>query len=77
MKNVKDKIIVVRDENVILDCDVAELYGVSTKEINQAVKNDPEKFPQGFVFQTTKDEKNEVVKIFDHLGKLKQKLRLN
>ena len=71
MKNVKDKIIVVRDENVILDCDVAELYGVSTKEINQAVKNNPEKFPQGFVFQTTKDEKNEVVKIFDHLGKLK------
>lgn len=54
-----------------MDCDVASLYGVPTKEINQAVRNNPEKFPKGYIFQTTDDEKSEVVKKFDHLGKLK------
>ena len=43
--DVESKIITLRNQQVILDCDVAELYGVETKEINQAVKNNPEKFP--------------------------------
>ena len=67
-KNVEDKIVILRDIRVILDADVAELYGVETKEINQAVKNNPEKFPEGYVLVTTKAEKEEVVKNFDHLG---------
>jgi phage regulator Rha-like protein len=50
---------------------VAELYGVETKEINQAVRNNPEKFPVGYVFQLENQEKTEVVKIFDHLQKLR------
>lgn len=41
-----------------MDCDVAELYGVETKEINQAVKNNPEKFPKGYVFQLDVQEIN-------------------
>jgi DNA polymerase II small subunit/DNA polymerase delta subunit B len=69
--NVEDKIVVIRNQNVILDCDVADLYGVATKEINQAVRNNPEKFPEGYVFELQSAEKQEVVKIFDHLASLK------
>ncbi len=71
MKEVENKILVLRNQRVILDCDVATLYGVSTKEINQAVKNNPEKFPSGYIFQVDAAEKKEVVKNFDHLAKLK------
>jgi phage regulator Rha-like protein len=71
MNDVENKIVIVRNERVILDCDVATLYGVTTKEINQAVRNNPEKFPKGYIFQTTIEEKKEVVKNFDHLEKLK------
>lgn len=67
MKDVENKILVLRNQRVILDCDVATLYGVSTKEINQAVKNNPEKFPSGYIFQVDATEKKEVVKNFDHL----------
>jgi hypothetical protein len=42
---VENRIITLRNQQVILDSDVAELYGVQTKEINQAVRNNPEKFP--------------------------------
>lgn len=56
---------------MILDSDVADLYGVKTKEVNQAVKNNPDKFPLGYVFELNDEEKNEVVKNFDHLQKLK------
>lgn len=68
---IENKIIEIRNQRVILDFDVAELYGVQTKEINQAVKNNPEKFPAGYVFEINSDEKNKVVKIFDHLHKIK------
>ncbi|MHB1646971.1 MAG: ORF6N domain-containing protein [bacterium] len=71
LETVQDKIIDVRREKVILDSDVAALYGVETKEINQAVSNNPDKFPKGYIFKLTKNEKQEVVKNFDHLGKLK------
>ena len=53
---VENKIITLRDQQVILDSDVAELYGVQTKEINQAVRNNPEKFPQGYIFQLENQE---------------------
>lgn len=48
---VKDKIVTIGEQSVILDFNVAELYGVKTKEVNQAVKNNPEKFPEGYVFE--------------------------
>ena len=56
--NVEEKIITLRNQQVILDCDVAELYGVATKEINQAVRNNPEKFPEGYVFEVDNQEIN-------------------
>lgn len=68
---VENKIITLRDQQVILDADVAELYGVETKRVNEAVSNNPEKFPKGYVFLLTSQEKVEVVEIFDHLQKLK------
>ena len=46
-KSVKDKIVRLRGQDVILDFAVAEIYGVETKEINQAVRNNPKKFPYG------------------------------
>ncbi|MCD8042536.1 MAG: ORF6N domain-containing protein [Tannerellaceae bacterium] len=55
-KKVESKIILIREQQVILDKDVAELYGVTTKEINQAVKNNPEKFPEGYVFPLSTTE---------------------
>ncbi len=56
---------------VMLDTDLADLYGVSTKVLNQAVRRNIERFPSGFMFQLTKTEKQEVVTICDHLAKLK------
>lgn len=50
-QTIKEKIVAVGDQSVILDFNVAELYGVKTKEVNQAVKNNPEKFPDGYVFE--------------------------
>jgi len=69
--DVEGKIISLRGQQVILDCDVAELYGVATKEINQAVKNNPRKFPEGYIFEIDNQEKIEVVKNFDHLQNLR------
>ena len=53
---VNEKIITIQNEKVILDSDVAELYGVETKRINEAVKNNPEKFPKGYILQLSKQE---------------------
>lgn len=53
---VKDRIIFIRQQNVIIDADVAELYGVETKRINEAVKNNPDKFPDEYMFSLTLDE---------------------
>ena len=58
-------------QNVILDRDVAALYGVETKEINQAVKNNPGKFLEGYIVTLTNREKNELVKNFDRFNTLK------
>jgi hypothetical protein len=53
---VEDKIFVLRDQNVIFDSDVAALYGVQTKEINQAVRNNPDKFPSGYILEVDNKE---------------------
>jgi ABC-type transporter Mla maintaining outer membrane lipid asymmetry ATPase subunit MlaF len=56
LQTIKDKIIVVREQQVILDSDVAELYGVETKRINEAVKNNPDKFPERYILYLSMDE---------------------
>lgn len=71
LPQVEEKIITLRNQQVILDCDVAELYGVETKEINQAVRNNPEKFPEGYIWVVDEHEKCELVKNFDRFEKQK------
>ena len=71
VKDVESRMIMLRKQLVLIDADVAELYGVQTKEVNQAVRNNLAKFPYGYLFVLDKYEKSEVVKNFDHLNKLK------
>lgn len=54
--SVEDYIIELHGEKVILDSNVAVLYGVETREINQAVRNNPDKFPEGYVIEIDKSE---------------------
>ena len=65
------RILTIRGEKVILDTDLAELYGVTTKALNQAVKRNADRFPQDFAFSLTDLEKTEVVTNCDHLSRLK------
>ena len=64
---IDSKIIELRDKFIIIDRDVAELYGVETKRVNEAVSNNIDKFPKDYMFELTKDEKSKVVEYFDHL----------
>lgn len=66
LSDVESAIIELRGQRVLLASEVARLYGVETREINQAIKNNPDKFPNGYVLELTKDEKDEVVKNFDN-----------
>jgi hypothetical protein len=68
---VEQRILVIRGQKVMIDTDLAELYGVPTKALNQAVKRNTERFPADFMFQLTAEEKAEVVTNCDHLTKLK------
>ena len=66
-----NKLLTLKETLVLIDRDVAELFGVETKEINKAVKNNPDKFPNGYIFGLTKKEKNELVKNFHRFNSLK------
>lgn len=54
--SIENKIITIQDKQVILDSDIADLYGVETKRINEAVKNNPDKFPEGYIIYLTQDD---------------------
>jgi hypothetical protein len=71
LETVQDKIIDVQREKVILDSDVAALYGVETRDVNKAVKNNPDKFPEGYIIKLTASEKDELVENFHRFNKLK------
>jgi len=71
IERVETLILVIRGEKVILDADLAKLYGVSTKALNQAVRRNASRFPEDFLFSLTAQEKEEVVTNCDHLRKLK------
>ncbi|CCZ70441.1 ORF6N domain-containing protein [Bacteroides gallinaceum] len=74
-EQVRQKIILIRDCQVILDVDVAELYGVETKRVNEAVRNNPDKFPQGYVFQLS-DEEMEYLRSKNSTANLSPKTRV-
>jgi hypothetical protein len=62
---------VIRGQKVMLDMDLADLYKIPTKALNQAVKRNKDRFPEDFMFQLTKQEKAQVVTDCDHLERLK------
>ncbi|MEO8117961.1 MAG: ORF6N domain-containing protein [Rhodoferax sp.] len=55
-ENLASMVLAIRGEKVLLDADLAELYGVETKVLNQAVKRNLDRFPEDFMFQLTTDE---------------------
>jgi hypothetical protein len=55
---VENDILIIRGQKVLLDSDVAALYGVETRRINEAVKNNPSKFPKGYIITLTESEFN-------------------
>jgi hypothetical protein len=68
---VMNKIIIIRGIKVIVDRDLAELYGLTTKRLNEQVKRNRKRFPEDFMFQLTQEEKTDVVANCDHLVNLK------
>ena len=65
------RILVVRGQKVMIDADLAALYDVPTKRLNQQVKRNAERFPSDFVFQLSRAERDEVVANCDHLRRLR------
>ena len=70
-ERIENKILLIRGQRVMLDRDLAELYGVPTKVLNQAVKRNNERFPTDFIFVLTKSEKDELVTNCDRFNSLK------
>jgi len=66
-----NKIIVMRNKKVMKDRDHAELYGVTTKRLNEQVKRNIKRFPDDFMFQVTQEEKEQIILHFEHLQSLK------
>lgn len=71
IEDLKELIIVMRGQGILLDADVAVIYGVETRDINKAVANNPDKFPAGYVIELTRPEKTELVENFHRFDKLK------
>ena len=70
-ENLKTLLVELRGESVLLDSDVAQIYGVETRDINKAVTNNSDKFPAGYVIELSKPEKSELVENFHRFNKLK------
>ncbi|MCK9426894.1 MAG: ORF6N domain-containing protein [Ignavibacteriaceae bacterium] len=68
---IETRILFIRGQKVIIDSDLAKLYGVTTKRLNEQVKRNKERFPLDFMIQLTIEEKIEVVANCDHLRNLK------
>jgi hypothetical protein len=71
LENIESRIFLIHGHKVMIDADLANIYGVTTKRLNEQVKRNRDRFPEDFMFQLTKEEKDEVVANCDHLKKLK------
>ncbi len=71
LERIERKILLIRGEKVIIDTDLAELYGVSTKRLKEQVRRNEDRFPPDFAFELTAGEKAEVVANCDHLKTLR------
>ena len=70
-ERIERSIIFLRGQKVMLDADLAVLYGVTTRRLKEQVRRNPDRFPSDFMFELTGGEKDEVVANCDHLEKLK------
>ena len=70
-ETIMNKILVIRNSRVMIDRDLADLYGVTTKRLNEQVKRNAKRFPNHFMFQLTNEEKEYLVANCDHLKSLK------
>jgi hypothetical protein len=70
-KPIETRILLLRDQRVMLDADLAAIYGVSTRVLNQAVKRNRDRFPEDFMFRLTEAEKVKVITVCDHLRPLR------
>ncbi len=68
---VEQRIFLIRSQKVIIDKDIAELYGVETKYLNRQVKRNIQRFPKEFMFRLNKKERDELVTICHRLNSLK------
>ena len=71
VEKITGKIYFIRKEKIILDSDLAELYGVETRVLKQAVKRNLDRFPEDFMFKLTESEWSELITICDNLGNRK------
>jgi ORF6N domain len=71
LERIQGSILNIRGQKVMIDRDLAELYGVETRRLNEQVKRNIDRFPNDFMFQLTREEKDEVVANCDHLLSLK------
>jgi len=69
--SIQQKILLIRGHRVMIDADLASIYGVTTKRLNEQVKRNRKRFPDDFMFQLNKEEKSKVVANCDHLTNLK------
>ena len=72
IEDVQRRIVQVREQPVIIDADVASLYGVETKRVNEAVRNNPEKFPGDYMFELDDNESRVLrskISTLEHVGK--------
>ena len=73
---IRNLLIDIHGKKVLVDSDVAEIYGVATREINKAVKNNREKFPDSYLISLNKSEKFEPVENFHRFNRLKHSTSL-
>lgn len=73
---IEQRIFLIRGEKVMIDRDLADLYQVPTKVLNQAVRRNTERFPEGFMFQLSKQERDELVTNCDRFEMLKHSTSL-
>jgi len=70
-QKIDQAILIIRGQKVIIDSDLAEIFGVKTYRLNEQVKRNRDRFPEDFMFQLTAEEKQEVIANCDHLEKIK------
>jgi hypothetical protein len=76
VERIEGAILIIRGERVMLDADLAAIYGVTTRRLKEQVRRNRDRFPAGFVFELTPEEKAELVANCDQFARLKHSLRM-